>query len=599
MKRRPKSFLHRIAVVFVMLLCVSHVFADVEVSKLEGEDKEHFLRFRQLFTEGEPDDFYAFTKEYGEELLQKGYMNLYYKMKNNEGFFALRHNMLLRAIEAERQLEDRVQEDGAEAYYYLATGLMADIYYASRNVKKAEEYFIRAIEQTGDRDPKFTMRCYMSLAEMSCLSNPEKAVEWIDRSIEMGNQQANVEYHSMSIALKAYILFLQGEGEAFNSLYNDYFKLEEMGDPGFNHRYDNIMGVGKLAFEHRYGEAHQKLSGGKVYVDSALVAIRLYVMENNAEAAFNAMERRNAIMDSVNNVVQGANFEQLVSERNLLRTLEEAARSKNQIRQLIYGLVGLCIVFLIIYVMGRRRLVKKIWKQNKELREALSRAEEGDRLKLAFLRSVNHEIRTPLNAVAGFTQVLCSPDYEMSNTEKETMKERVMNSVDEVTAMLGEMLDMASVESQMTDEERCDVYVNEMCRARMKQKQSKCKSGVEMRFLTNVDNLYVIHTSQNRLEHILDNLLDNALKFTDKGHVSVHCQREGREFVISVADTGPGIPPEKAKTVFERFYKADDFQKGIGLGLSIASGLARTMGGKLTLDSGYTEGARFVLTLPV
>jgi signal transduction histidine kinase len=97
--------------------------------------------------------------------------------------------------------------------------------------------------------------------------------------------------------------------------------------------------------------------------------------------------------------------------------------------------------------MGRRRLVRKIWAKNRDLRTALNRAEESDRMKSTFIKSMSHEIRTPLNAVSGFSEVICSPDYQLSDKEKRDMQVRISSNVNLITSIINELLQLSESES--------------------------------------------------------------------------------------------------------------------------------------------------------
>ena len=113
----------------VLLMVSTEAFCDdVGPDDLVGEDRVEFDRFRHLFQYGTPDDFFPFARDYEKSLRDKGYMMLYYKLLNNEGFFSLRHNMIFRAMKIAERLEGELRRDQANRFYYLATGLLGDIY---------------------------------------------------------------------------------------------------------------------------------------------------------------------------------------------------------------------------------------------------------------------------------------------------------------------------------------------------------------------------------------------------------------------------------------------------------------------------------------
>ena len=579
----------------LLLAMTSQASAEVGPADLTGEDKELFDKFRDLFQNGAPDEFYSFAEEYEQDLKKKGYMMLYYKLKNNEGFYALRHNMIYRAMQAAKELDDEVRADGASQYFYLATGLMGDVYYVCRDRKKAEQYLTQALEEVGNRDPKFSMRLYQTLAEMLCLKDSEKAKGWMEESLALAQKTDNVEYYSLSLAMMAYIHFLDGNSLEFFRYYDQYEGLRSMGKPGFSHRYDNFMEVGKLAFEDNYAAAMAKLQEGRVYVDSSLVAIRIFAMERDVEKEFGAVKRSFLETDSVHSLMQNANFDQMASERTLMRSREEAAANKKLVMTLLVWMIVLTVLFVVAYVWERRRLIRKILAKSKALEEALDKAEESDRMKSAFIRNMSHEIRTPINAISGFSQVLCTPDYTISDEDKRDMMDRITDNVKVITTIVGELLDLSEGESV---HEKTEVAVNALCREAMSHANATNTNGLEMRFSTQLANDFTITTNQEHLKNILHHLLDNAVKFTPSGHVMVRCEEKDGKLVITVSDTGIGIAKEHQERVFDKFVKLSEYTGGVGLGLSISRQLARELGGDIVMDGNYRKGARFVVTIP-
>lgn len=596
--------LNLIFTALLLLASVNIAFADKAVSDLTGEDKERFDKFRHLFTTGNPNEFYSYTKEYADYLKKQGDMNLYYKLKNNEGFYALRHNQILQAMEIAEALEKEVRENKAENYYYLPVALMGDVYYESHDMRKAEKFFLQALGEAGDRDPKFTMRTYMSLGEMQALKNPQKALEWYDKTIELAQMYNNMEYLSMSVAMKGYIHFLAGDAGKFYRSYDDYNNLRQSGDPDFSKRYNNMMEIAKLTFDGDYRDARDLMARGNLYVDSALVSIRILASEGNIKDGFSAMIQRYVELDSIYSLAQEASYDHIATERTLRLAQDEAASSQKEVKILMYVLIGLIVVFLFVYIMGRRRLMLKIWERNKLLKDALAHAEESDRMKSAFISNMSHEIRTPLNAVAGFSSLLVESGSEIGEAEKKDMQERITNNVELITSIVDEMLELSKSESESNlrpQTEYTDVWVNQLCRGVLRSMVMKAKKGVEMRFASKLPDDFVIRTHPATVKRILYHILDNAQKFTEQGYIELRCgvDKEKHQIKLIVTDTGIGIPKEDHGRIFDLFEKGNEnFKEGIGLGLPICRRLAASIGGEVKLDDSYTEGSRFILTIP-
>lgn len=586
-------------VVLLTIASTGVAFADKTVEDLTGEDREMYDKFRHLFKSDMQDEFYRYAEEYERDLHKKGYMMLYYKLLGNKGFYALRHNEVYRAIEFAQRLDNEVRTDGAKEYFYLATGLYGDIYSSTHDNLRAETYFLQALDEVGDRDVKFTMRTYMSLAELLSLKDSQRALQWVDKAIAKAQEEKNVDYLSLSMAMKGYLFFLMGDAPQFYHIYDQYLGLRSMDEPEFNYRYDNLIEVAKRAFDSDYEGALEKIQEGNLQVDSSLVVIRVIAMQGDVVKGFEAMKRRYVEMDSVYSIIQDANFNQLASETTLMRSREEAAANRKLSKQLVNWLIVMAAVFFFVYIMGRRRLVRKIWARSKELKLALARAEESDRMKTAFIQSMSHEIRTPLNAVAGFSQLLCSSDYELSDEEKKDMQQRISSNVSLIISIVNEVLELSESESESHNREveKREVKCNEFCRSVIDSMRGKGRSNVDLRFTTNVGDDFAIYSNGYRLRSALSHLVDNAQKFTDVGHIDVKVERKGDKVLFSVTDTGVGIAPEDRERIFEDFAKLDDFKEGIGLGLPISRRLITSLGGTLELDPDYTEGCRFVITL--
>ena len=593
------SYFKLLAVALLLMCGTAVAYAEKTVADLDGKDWERYEMFRHLFLNGTPEEFYSYANEYAAELHKKGYMMLYYKLLSNKGFFALRHNQIYRAIQFAEALDHEVREDKASDYYYLATGLYGDIYSSSHDKTRGETYFKQALEEVGDRDVKFTMRVYLNLAEMFCLKDPQKSLKWVDQSIATAQKVKNIDYLSMSLAMKAYIHFITGDAQQFFSAYEQYTDLRNQDLAEFNHRYDNILEVARLAYNMDYEEAMDKVHDGNLAVDSSLAVIRIYALKGDLTQGLEAMKRRYIEMDSIYSVIQDANFNQLAAETSLMRSREEAAANKSLAKQLTNWLIGLTAVYLFVYIMGRRRLMRKIWAKNKDLRAALSRAAESDRMKSTFIQSMSHEIRTPLNAVSGFAEVICSPNYELSDDEKRDMQMRITSNVEQITSIINELLELSQSESEdvIPDSEKTDVLVNELASTVVKECKGKQKTGVELRFTTDISDNFKIRSNTYRLKNALTHLMDNAMKFTELGHVELRCEHYGDGVRFIVTDTGCGIKAEDQERIFETFQKVDDFKTGVGLGLPICRRLIRSLGGEVSLDATYTHGARFIITI--
>ncbi len=428
-------------VALLFLLSPSAVSANTEA---EEKMLEMFRQFRELYETDSEEEFYKMAHEFEEYLLTNDRKSDFYKIKCNEGFYDVRHQHNYKAMKTARELDEAMRKNGDSKYYYLATGLFGDVYRASFDGPKARKYYLQALQEVGDRDPKFTMTTYLNLADLLNIQSPAKALDYADKSIQLAKKIDNMEFLSLSIAYKAFITFLTyTDPKEFNLLYERYDYLKQQNHPDFNHRYDQIMEAAKAAYDSRYEEALGIIKEGKVNVDSALSVIRVYTLAGDMNNSYEAMRRLYCDLDSMFSVTQNANFDELTTERQLILSQEDAEVNRKLVKRMTNWLIIITVAFMVIYIMGRRRLIRKIWKQNSALQDALNKAEDAARMKSRLISGVGRELRTPLNVVAGFSQVLSSPDFKLTEKERVDMHKRITENVDKITESIDRLVKLS------------------------------------------------------------------------------------------------------------------------------------------------------------
>lgn len=260
---------------------------------------------------------------------------------------------------------------------------------------------------------------------------------------------------------------------------------------------------------------------------------------------------------------------------------------------------ALCIT---IHLLRRsRRLSAKLVKQGKELLVAKYNAEEANQTKSRFIANISHEIRTPLNAVLGFSQLFANDQIEMSAEERKQYADLIMTNSNMLLKLIDDVLEVSKIEAGKLKFNIGEHDVVALVNTAAKIAETNRKSDdVEIRVATSISHL-TIETDRERLLQVLANLTTNAKKCTEHGSITIALEKQPNDDMISisVSDTGCGIPKEKAQEVFERFSKLNSFRQGTGLGLSICKAFVEELGGKIWVDTTYTEGARFVFTHPI
>lgn len=226
---------------------------------------------------------------------------------------------------------------------------------------------------------------------------------------------------------------------------------------------------------------------------------------------------------------------------------------------------------------------------------------EANRKKTEFMQNMSHEIRTPLNAIVGFSQVLVDGNDSLSPEERLNMTKIMSKNTEVLNCLVNEILGLTSIESGKYVFKNTDVPINEMCHRALSAASHLKPKGVSLLFETALPDSFSLPTDADRMCQVLYNLLTNALKNTTQGSVVLACSvdRCSKMLVFTVTDTGIGVPIDKQQFIFERFSKLDEFKQGVGLGLDICRIIAQKLGGTIDIDPTYTNGARFVFTLPL
>ena len=236
--------------------------------------------------------------------------------------------------------------------------------------------------------------------------------------------------------------------------------------------------------------------------------------------------------------------------------------------------------------------------RTKELEQATLLARRASEQKTQFMQDITHQIHTPLNIVHGFSQILCESDA-MSDDEKKEMAETMYVQTNALDYMVNKLLTASLVESRQTIITDETVGCNMLAHEAVETASSLIPHTVEMHLDSHVDDELTIQTNRHHLLIVLTELLVNALHFTSEGSITLRIETTDDVVNFIVEDTGPGIPPEKADFIFDKFTKVDMFTEGLGLGLFLCRRVVMLMNGTLTLDTQYTSGSRFVVSLPL
>lgn len=287
----------------------------------------------------------------------------------------------------------------------------------------------------------------------------------------------------------------------------------------------------------------------------------------------------------------------------------------------LFGAVGVLFVGAYIFLSYRSRKKLKIAnamletnykilemshmeleETNRQLIAATEKAEESSKMKSNFIKQISHEIRTPLNILSGFVQVITTPGLELQDDEKIKIGQDIVLNTNRITNLVNKMLELSDAGSRNVIERNENTTAAQIAGDAVTATSIADANGIkfELSIEPEAEKVNVV-TNLNSAVRALSLILDNARKFsggaTDK-YVRLTVMVKPNTIELAVEDNGIGVPPNEAEHIFEEFVQLDDFYEGTGIGLTIARSLARRMGGDVTLDTSYSPGARFILTLP-
>ena len=248
-------------------------------------------------------------------------------------------------------------------------------------------------------------------------------------------------------------------------------------------------------------------------------------------------------------------------------------------------------------VVGTSMRIDKQKEIEMALIRARNQAEESDRLKTAFLTNISHEVRTPLNAIVGFSEVLTTstPTAE----ERSQLMGLIRQNNAHLLQLFDDMVSLSRLEAGDESVHKTQFLVNDLLQELVEKfTQRATEKQLTITVSPHSENLELF-TDRVRLMQILSHYIDNALKFTTEGGVTIGCNVQVSSIRVWVRDTGKGIDSAFCgDKLFERFVKVDEFEQGTGLGLSICRSLARTLGGKVGMDSEIGVGSLFWVDVP-
>ena len=507
---------------------------------------------------------------------------------------------------------------------------------------QAAEHFAKSLQTMRKRlvtnhDPLDLLECQKTMNAIARgyihTGRYDEATPWIARqdslfaaadnhpqrdSVYVDEMKAEINYS------KALLAHVQGREAEAERAFADYQSTELANQLG------SVINANEyLMLTHRYEEAAQRYTQLERFLKESGYQVDLETFGRYLMPKFRANmlagHRDSALQVAIQvaEVYDSALARQKMSDADLLTTIYDTEGKERQIAEqraelsqqrlfTVAIVTVILIIFFLIYTIQRRKAYRALNATNRQLMLANERAEESSRMKTEFIQKISHEVRTPLNLLSGYSQVLGNMDIEIDEEELQDICGKIVQNSERITSMVDKFIDMSMIYSNTGIE--CLDTVSPAAVAEQAVEMSEIRKTAhldfEIRVSPEAEALHFV-VNQKMAVKALYLLLDNAIKFThplvlegrkdrrSKAHVTLRIGSDSDQVTFVVEDTGIGVPSEQAEHIFDEFVQLNKYSEGTGIGLSIARSLVRRMNGEITLDTIYTDGARFVMSLPL
>ncbi len=576
---------------FLLLTLTLTVFLRTAAADQDYKQEPEYLALRDsmhhAFNDGDSVRFFPAVKALQDYLLKKGDQHAYYTQRCNEIVFEMNQRKVFEAYMLGRQLSMELREKGLDKEMYMAYNMLGHINRLCGNKKAAKRNFYTVIgmmEKYGYYESMPPI--FMNIVNVEMNDDPEEAMALLDRAKEIAEKYSPERVFDIDTR-RTVSYYSTGEMDKFLEGYKAYKKGVEEGKSSVHGR---SLEVYYLASQGKTDEA-VALAREELGDESDEAITEIYEKAGRWKEAFEAQRRAYAVNDSVNNVAL-ANSMQGIRDQLTINDMEHKS-ARNRLIALIAG-----VILLVMLIMAQLYIVFSRRRHMKQLNAAYQHALESDKMKTRFIQNVSHEVRTPLNIISGFSQVIADPSLTESVEERQNMAAMMQKSAQQITNLIDEIIGLSLIESSTTVVKDDIVKVNQLLESVVADYEDAVPPQVALRVDSELEPDFSFATNKNMLYRIISALTDNAIKNTEKGAVTLKARTVAQTLLITVEDTGCGIPADQAEHIFERFVKLDSFKQGIGLGLPLSRKLAEQLGGLVTLDTTYYLGARFVVTLP-
>ena len=551
--------------------------------------KELYNAMHHAFNDGDSAKFFPAVKALQQYLLDNKDLHGYYTQRCNEIVFEMNQQRIYEAYKMARELSQELREKKIDKEMYMAMNMLGHINRYCGNKEEAKENWREVLRLMQEHGYYSSMpSIYLNIVNVALDDSPEEADSLLEVAKQISQKYSPERVFDIETR-RTLSYYYRGDYDRFLKGYEEYKKGVAEGQSSVHGRSIEVYHEALLGHTDEAIKLAREELG-----DEGLDAITIiYEKAGRWEEAFHALKEQTATSDSIDNVVLTNSMMGIRDEMMIYEAERDVARSRFYMMSAVIILLALLTIALFYITQTRRRHLK-------ELRKAYDQALESDKMKTAFIQNISHEVRTPLNIIGGFSQVIANPDIDPGIEERREIARMTQKNARLITTLIDEMLLVSLNESTEGAKKENQIEINNLMRGVMKEAESNLSSKTKIQYDTTLADDFTILTNEYMLKIIVNALVDNAAKNTPKGTIVLRATKPSDdELDLIVEDTGCGIPAAEAEHIFERFVKLDTFKQGIGLGLPLCRMLIEKLGGTVRLDTTYTQGARFVVTLPI
>ena len=557
-----------------------------------SNDKDYKMLYDAMhhaFNDGDSAKFYPALEALQKYLLDKEDLHGYYTQRCNEIVFQMNQQRIYEAYKLARELSKELREKKVDTEMYMAMNMMGHINRYCGNKEEAKENWrevLKLMEENGYYSSMPSI--YMNIVNVALDDSVEEADSLLEAAKIIALKHCPERVFDIETR-RTLSYYYRGDYDKFLKGYEAYKKGVAEGKSSVHGRSIEVYHEALLGHTDEAVKMAREELG-----DEGMDAITIiYEKAGRWEEAFHALKQQTEASDSIDNVVLTNSMMGIRDEMMIYEAERKTARNQFYMMSAVIILLTLLATALFYITQSRRRHLK-------ELKKAYAQALESDKLKTAFIQNISHEVRTPLNIISGFSQVIADPDLNAGFEERREIAMMTQKNARLITTLIDEMLLISLNDNSEATKKDNTVEVNKLMLHLLQEMKPNISTKTELRYESTLPDDFNFLTNEFQLRIIVNALVDNAIKNTPEGSIILKADKSSDDLLtLVVEDTGCGIPAKEAEHIFERFVKLDTFKEGIGLGLPLCRMLIEKLGGSIRLDTSYTKGARFVVTLPI